>query len=141
MPPVEPITIRGLKDFQASLKQMDGETQKKLRVALNEAAELVADRARRKVPIGPSGAARRSVRAASQQRVARVQGGGNRAPYYPWLDFGGQPRGQVGGRARRRFIDVGRYIYPSFSAQYDEVLAALEASLVKLARDAGLEVE
>lgn len=134
---VDRISIRGLRDFQATLKAMDGQSQKKLRVALNAAAELVADRARRGVPTR-SGKAKRSVKTASDQRTAQVKGGGAKAAYYPWLDFGGAvgPKRSV----HRPFRDVGRYIYPAFSAQYDEVLAELEEQLADLARDAGLEV-
>lgn len=137
MAAVDRISIRGLRDFQAALKAMDGESQKKLRVAMNAAADLVTERARRGVPTR-SGKAKGSVKSASQQRVAQVKGGGNKAPYYPWLDFGGQ----VGrkGTPERRFIDVGRFIYPAFSAQYDEVMAELQGQLVALARDAGLDV-
>lgn len=133
-----PITIRGLRDFQAALKAMDGESQKKLRVAMNAAAELVADRARRGVP-RKSGAAKGSIKAQSQQRVARVVGGSRKAPYFGWLDFGGEGR-RKGRPAPRPFRKEGRYIYPAFSAEYDAVLAELENQLVGLARDAGLEV-
>lgn len=134
----DPITIRGLRDFQAALREMDGQSQKKLRLALNAAADLVAQRAQRKVP-RKSGTAKGSVKAISSQREARVQGGGNRAPYYPWLDFGGEGR-RPGRPPARRFIKEGRFIYPAFSAEFDEVMAELENQLVDLARDAGLEV-
>lgn len=133
-----PITIRGLRDFQAALREMDGQSQKKLRVALNAAADLVAERARRGVP-RRTGAAKGSVKAQSQQRVARVVGGSRKAPYYGWLDFGGEGR-RPGRPAPRPFRKEGRYIYPAFSAEFDAVMAELEAQLVGLARDAGLEV-
>ena len=69
-----------------------------------------------------------------------MSGGGNKAPYYPWLDFGGS----VGRRrsVRRPFLDKGRYIYAAYfrardSGRFED---ALSAGLVKVAKDAGLEV-
>lgn len=131
------IHVQGLREFQAALKAMDGESQKKLRVALNEAADLVATAARNRMP-RQTGKARQSVKVASQQRVAAVKEGGTKAPYVPWLDWGGRvgPKKSV----VRPFRREGRYLYPAFDAQRADILAALEASLVGLARDAGLDV-
>lgn len=132
---VEPIKITGIREFQRALKEMDGESQKRLRVVFNEAAELVAQKAGRKVPI-LSGRARKSLKPRSSQREARVAAGGRRAPYYPWLDFGGRlPRGQ-----ERRYIEGGRYIYPTLSDNHTMIVGILEEALVELAEDAGLKV-
>lgn len=134
---VEPIKINGLRDLQAALRQMDGESQKQLRVVLNRAAELVIDKARPRVPVD-SGAAKSSLKARSGQREAKVVGGGRKAPYYPWLDFGGKV-----GRNKsieRKFISSGRFIYPAYKSQQDEILKALEKGIVELAQGAGLEV-
>lgn len=134
---VDGIRIEGLREFQAALREMDGESQKQLRVALNEAAEIVAAAARRKVPTR-SGKARQSVKASSSQREARVQGGSARVPYYGWLDYGGKvgPKRSV----LRPFKRQGRYLYPAFHSEEDQVQTALEDALVALVRGAGLDV-
>lgn len=132
-----PIRVKGLRDFQAALKQMDGESQKMLRLVLNDAAEVVATGARRLVPRS-SGRAAASLKVASSQREAKVKGGGARASYYPWLDFGG--RVGVNKSVHRPFLRQGRFIFPTYSARRAWVLQRLERGLVKLAEDAGLEV-
>lgn len=140
---VEPIRINGLREFQKALKDMDGESQKLLRVALNSVAETVAGGARRRVP-SRTGTARASLKVSSSQREARIKGGSSKAPYYPWLDFGGRVGpGRTGpgtGSVRRPFIQAGRYMYPSYSANRATVLTALEQVLVDLAENNGLKV-
>jgi Bacteriophage HK97-gp10, putative tail-component len=140
---VEPIRVKGLRDFQAALKAMDGESQKMLRVTLNEAAELVVSAAKPRVP-SRTGAARSTVKGASSQREARVKAGSARVPYYGFLDFGGRVgRGRTGpktGSVNRPFLTEGRYIYPAVSAVRPRVMAAMEKGLADLAAGAGLEV-
>lgn len=134
---VDPVKIVGLREFQAALKQMDGETQKQLRVVLNRAADMVTADAARKVPTR-SGRARASLRAQSSQREAKVVGGSKKVPYYGWLDFGGRiGRDQ---KTRRPYVQGGRFMYPAFVANRDAIYQALADGLADLARDAGLEV-
>lgn len=151
-----PIKIVGLRDFQASLRRVDRDLPKQLRVIFNEAAEIVAVDARRKVPVR-SGRAKATVKALSQQRKGIVQGGGPRAPYYPWLDFGGTVgRGRTGrggvlsaagradfgtaGSVSRPFYKAGRYIYPSYKRHQEDVMDIAAAGMVELAHRAGLGV-
>lgn len=136
----ETLRVEGLKEFQRALKQMSKEHPKALRRAQNVAADLVVRNALPKVPVR-SGAARRSLKAASTQTATRVRGGGARAAYYPWLDFGGRV-----GRARsvsRPFRKEGRYLYKTYYALRDsgEFQDLLSEELVKVGRAAGLEVE
>jgi hypothetical protein len=132
-----PIKITGLREFQRALKQMDGETQKQLRVVLNETADTIAKAAARRVPTR-TGRAKASLRAMSSQREARVMGGSRKAPYYGWLDFGGHTGKNRS--VRRPFVPGGRYMYPAFAANRDPIYAALQKSLADLARNAGLGV-
>jgi hypothetical protein len=134
---VKPIKIDGLRQFQAALKQMDGETQKQLKVVLDDAARTVSTGAARRVP-RRSGRAAASVRPRSSQREARVMGGSAKVPYYGFIDFGGR----VGRKksVSRRFIAEGRYMYPTFHANRDSIYAALQKSLIQLAENAGLGV-
>ena len=137
MSTIDPIKIQGLRDFQAALKAMDGESQKQLRVALNTAADLVVSGAARRVPVR-TGRARASLRAQSSQREARVMGGSKKAPYYGWLDFGGRIGRDKS--QRRPFVPGGRYMYPSYAANREGVERALQTALTDLVRMAGLEV-
>lgn len=134
------IKVRGLNELAKSLRRIDPELAKELRVVLNDAAETVAVRARRKVP-SRSGRAARSVKAKSTRTLARVAGGGNRAPYYPWLDFGGA----VGKRnsVRRKYQPKGRYIYPEYFKARDagEFQDTMHDGLLSVLRKAGLEAD
>jgi HK97 gp10 family phage protein len=133
----ERIEITGLKEFQQSLRKMDSDLPKQLRLALNQASDLVIDRARPMIPTR-SGAARASLKARSSQRAVRIAAGGRKAPYYPWLDFGGKV-----GRAKsvhRQFYSEGRYIYPALRKNREEIIGVMSTALADLARNAGLEV-
>ncbi|MFD4250397.1 hypothetical protein ACFWQL_11725 [Amycolatopsis thermoflava] len=96
--------------------------------------------AKPKVPTGPGrgGHASSSLKAASTRTAARVQGGGKRFPYYPWLDFGGA----VGrnNRTKRPFMKTGRYIWKSYAENQEKVTAQLAGALTRVVIDAGLEV-
>jgi hypothetical protein len=61
-----------------------------------------------------TGRAGGTIKAASTRTEARVSEGGARAPYMPWLDFGGR----VGRKnsVKRPFLKEGRYIWKSFGA-------------------------
>ncbi len=135
----EAIKVVGLAEFNRSLKQLDAELPKALRVALNKSVEVVVDDARPQVP-RRSGRAAASLRAQSTRTVARVKAGGKRAAYYPWLDFGGR----VGKHksVSRPFYKHGRYLYDAYfrkrdSGEFQEILAA---ALRDVAVSAGLEV-
>lgn len=133
----EPIRVEGLREFSRNLKKLDADLPKALRIALNEAADVVVKGARPKVP-RKSGRAAASIKARSTRTAVRVVGGGNRVPYYPWLDFGGR----VGRNksVRRPFLKEGRYIYASYFANTDEFTKVLESALLDVARQAGVEV-
>lgn len=137
MPTFEPIRIEGLRDLSRQLRAIGPEAAKALRLAANEAADIVVQAARADMP-RRSGKAAASVRTASTQTKVRVKSGGRRAPYQPWLDYGGK----VGKNdtASRPFIADGRYIYPAYRANKERFADILEKSIAKVAADAGLEV-
>lgn len=134
----DPIKIDGLDAFVRNLKVIEADLPKTLRGAMNEAADLVVAYARPKIPTR-SGRAARSLRVASTQKRARIRAGGSRAPYYPWLDFGGR----VGRRksVRRPFLKDGRYIYAGFFARRREFEQVLTRGLLDTVRRAGIEVD
>lgn len=131
-----PIRIEGLAKFSRALRKLDADAPKGLRLAFNEAAEVVVARVRPTIP-KRTGRAARSLKAKSTRTAARVAVGGPSAPYYPWLDFGGR----VGRRKRtvRPFIKEGRYLFPGLHASHDEVQRVLEKALTGVVRSAGLE--
>lgn len=135
----EPIRIEGLREFSRDLKRLNDGLPKVLRLALNAGADVVVAYARPRIP-SRSGRAAGSLKAQSTRTLVRVSAGGARAPYYPWLDFGGA----VGRRrsVRRPFLQEGRYIYKGYFEARDsgEFAAALEKALVEVAREAGIEV-
>src|SRR5687768_13327127 len=102
------LQVDGLKDFVRAAKAMDRDLPKAVRMAFNDSIDIVYTSARGDIP-QRSGKAYRSVRKASTQTSARIRGGGGKAPYYPWLDFGGRIK-----RARRPFLKRGRYIYNAY---------------------------
>lgn len=135
---VAKIDVQGLREFQRALRDMDAGLPRMLRVALNEATGIVVDYAGPRMP-RRTGAAAASLKSRSSQREARVALGGRRAPYAPWLDFGGQ--GRIKGRPpKREFIRSGRYVYKGLEVKRPEVIETLSAALTDLARTAGLEV-
>lgn len=134
---VEPIKIRGLVEFNKSLKSMSDDAPKQLRLANNEAADIVVMWATSHV-VRRSGAAARTIKAKSTRTLVRVSGGSKARPYYPWLDFGGK----VGRKhsVKRPYLKSGRYIYPGYTNNVQRVEGVLVTALVKVATDAGLEV-
>ena len=133
----EAIRISGLREFQRAIKRLDSDLPKALRVAFNGAADIVVQVARPKVA-SRSGRAKSTVKARSTQTAVRVVGGGNKAPYYPWLDFGG--RVGPGKSVKRTFVKEGRYIYGSYFDNRDRVQEGTVAALVNAAEAAGLAV-
>lgn len=135
---MDPIKVVGLNEFRKGLRGMDRGLPKGVRVALNEAADILIDATRPKIP-KRTGAAAASLKAQSTQSVARVAVGGTKAPYYPWLDFGGR----VGKRKSvvRPFIKKGRYIFPTLDEQRDNIQDAMLKALAQLAETNGVEVD
>lgn len=133
----DPIKIDGLKEFQRALRDMDRDLPKQLRVILNDAVGLVIDWARPRVP-SRTGRARASIKARSSQREARAAIGGRKAPYMPWLDFGGEGK-RPGRPSARPFIKRGRYLYAGLDAKRDDVTDVMSRGMTVLAESAGLE--
>lgn len=132
------IRIGGLSQLSRALRAVDAGAPKQLRLGLNDGANLLVDRTKPKIP-SDSGAAKRSMVARSTRTAARVAVGGRKAPYFPWLDFGGE--GRVAGRpAHRAFLAEGRYVYPTLRQHKPEIEDLLQDRLELVVRDAGLEM-
>lgn len=133
----EPIRIEGLSQFRAGLKRMDKDLPKGIRIALNGVVDIVVDDARPRIP-RQSGRAASSLKSQSTQSKARIKAGGSRAPYFPWLDFGGKTG--PGRSVVRPFFKKGRYVWLSFADKRTEITKALEDAMADVARGAGLDV-
>jgi phage gpG-like protein len=136
---VAKIKITGLRELQASLRQANKDLPKGLRIALNLASAEVIDYAEPRFP-KLTGRAAGSLKARSSQREARVALGGNRAPYAPWLDFGGEGR-RKGRPPARPFLTAGRYVYRGVAERHDRITEIMAKALADVARGAGLTVE
>ena len=124
----EAVTIKvdGLKAFQRNLKALDDGLPKGLRKALNTIADDVIALARPLIP-HRSGRAAASLKASSTAKAVRVKEGSARAPYMPWLEFGGAVgRGDSVKRAR---VKGGRYLYPALGKDRPRIEAMLTTML------------
>ena len=133
----EPIRVEGIREVADALKGIDVKLQKELREGMKQAAEIVAAEARRNVP-SRTGKAASSVKAKGTNKGAGIAFGGSKAPYYPFLDFGGSTgRGHEPGKAnsgavKRPIVEGGRYVYPAIAAKGDEVREVVDQLLADL---------
>lgn len=134
---VDVVQVTGLADFRRGLRELGSAAPRALRIANNEAAQLVVDTAKPLVP-KRSGRAANSIKVRSSQAVVRVASGGARAPYMPWLDYGGK----VGKNdsAKREFIADGRYVYPAFRRVRERFTTVLQTALQRVADESGVEL-
>lgn len=131
------IAVSGLRELSRSLNKIDSASAKQLRIVFNEAAELVIATARPRIP-RRTGRAAGSLKTKSTRTAVRVAFGGPKAPWFPWLDFGGK----VGRRKSvvRPFLKDGRYVYPAYYERHDDIVRAMQEGIERVARSAGLEV-
>lgn len=133
------IKVVGLKQFSRDLKALDKDLPKAVRLALNKSVDVVVTPAKARVP-KRSGRAAGTIKAKSTRTSARISAGGRRAPYYPWLDFGGA----VGRKnsVERQFRKRGRYLYLAYFEQRDSGAfeRALQDALLEVAAQTGIEV-
>lgn len=137
---VEITKVEGLDDFARALGKVDRELAKTLRVVLNDAADPVVEGTRRRFA-KQTGRAARTIKAQSTRKEVRVKEGGKRAPYAPWLDFGGS----VGrnNSVTRPYRREGRYLFKVYGEKRDagEFTKMLDEGLQDVARRAGLTIE
>jgi hypothetical protein len=134
-----PIRVDGIPEVAKALRAVDKGLVKLLRDGMKEAAEIAATEIRTRVP-KRSGRAAASVKAKGTNKGGGITFGGTKAPYYPWLDFGGSVgKGHQAGKAfsgavKRPIIDGGRYVYPGVAATQDEVREKVDELLADLIR-------
>lgn len=108
-----------------------------LRTQFQDRARMIARDAQGAVP-RRTGAARASVDVQTIEGAVAIVAGGRRAPYFPWLEFGGR----VGRNdsVNRPFVRDGRYLGRAIDAQLSDIEAAAARAVVDAGRDAGFEV-
>lgn len=127
--------VSGLAEVESGLAELAGAMDDVASDSAKRVATEVADHARPRVP-SMSGRARRSIRVETTATGAEVLGGGSKASYYGWLDYGG--RVGRGGSIRRPYRSDGRYIFPSFEALRGKAADAMADRLSDEVREAGL---
>jgi hypothetical protein len=135
------IKVDGLTQFSKALKEIDAQLPKMLRLALNTVANEVITLARADVP-SRSGRARASIKASSRQDAVRASEGGSKAPWMPWLDYGGEGR-RRGRPSKRPFVKSGRFLYPAYFRFRDsgDMNLLLTNALFDVVRATGIEVD
>lgn len=131
------VRVEGLRAFTRSLKDVDRELPKAVRLANNRIVQIIVDGVQPEIPVR-SGRTRATVKAKSTRTAARISAGSKRSPQYGWLDFGGKTG--INGSVVRPFFKKGRYIYPTYEANQDRVVEVMVEEYSAIARDAGLEV-
>ncbi len=133
--PEPSVHVVGLRELRRNLRQA-GEVEElvEVRNALRSGARIVADDARRRVPVR-TGRARDSIRPLVSGNRAFVAGGKARVPYYGWLDFGsrrpisGRPRSVGPWAGSGAGPSKGRFIYPAIDAKIDDVVEMVSDAL------------
>ena len=137
------IKILGLNELNRAFKAVDDKVSGDgLKAAFLGIAGAVASKARGGVP-RRSGTAAASIQPHGTTRGASISAGGQTAPYYPWLDWGGttgrgHKQGPMMGAIKRDYlgrpVGEGRYLYPAISSEKEHTADAVEAAIVEIAK-------
>ena len=132
------VKVVGLSSLRKACAVMGEDMPLYLREELKKLAEIVAVKARVKVPV-IEGTAKGSIRTVMAGGGVAVRGGSAKAPYYGWLDFGGHIRGHIYPKhvISRPVIKTGRYIYPAADEAAVEIAPMVEHMLDGLFVKAG----
>lgn len=147
---VPPVRVTGLREFETALKTLEGDLPKYLRSSLKLIGNIVYEPAHRRIP-RRTGRTAKSARLSVTARRVSIKAGGEIAPWFPWLDFGGstgrghRPRVAWSGAIKRTWMGAprgsGRYFWKSFKDHHQEIQDRLEILLADVARRAGLQVD
>jgi HK97 gp10 family phage protein len=137
------IQVTGIRELRDKLRRLEKPTESTaMRAVLMDAADMVAVRARGKVP-SRSGRAAGSIKATATATRAEVRGGSG-VRYYGWLEFGsrhprtGNPRSRGPWKGSGVGAPNGRFIYPSVDENATKVFEMVTEGLGRLIREAGL---
>jgi hypothetical protein len=150
------VKIDGLKELQAQLKKLPKDVSREFNREMKGIAAEVTGSIHQQMSASfqdnrsakkksakaerPLGDAEKSVRPSFANGYVAIRGGGERAPYYPWLDFGGTLPA-VGGRhneQHRPFFHEGRWIYPTIARRRPQIYAKAMAAVERAKGRVGL---
>ena len=138
------VKITGLRELAGAFRKMDGAIVDGVKAGFKQLAEGVAVTARAKMP-SRSGRAASSYKARGSAKGASIAFGGSRAPYAPWLDFGGsvgrghRPGVADSGAIKRDRVPGGRYLYPAIGEHKDETIETADDIIKDAARKASFD--
>ncbi|MEA2538470.1 MAG: hypothetical protein QOF11_2704 [Chloroflexota bacterium] len=142
------VEVRGIRELNSAFKAVDAGLSRELKAAFWGIANAVVGKIQQRMP-HDHGDAAGSVKPRATAKGAGIAFGGTKAPYMPWLDFGGSVgRGHVPGQAwsgaiKRDWLGVpsgeGRYVYPAISEERGATAAAVDEAIAKVAKHAGFE--
>lgn len=139
------VRIEGLNEFQRALREIDATLPRELRKANKGAAEVVADASRSRAESlgGVAAKAAPSIKAAAEQRYAKVALGGAKYPFALGANFGAlhdQTRNTAHGvmKGWNQFPETGgkghdRFLYWAVRAKREEFMHEYELLLDALA--------
>lgn len=143
------VEVRGVRELRSAMRRMDNEMPGKLKQGMMEIATVVVAGIQSKAP-RRSGDAADSVRPRASQTGAAIAFGGQAAPYFPWLDFGGttgkghRPGVAWSGSIKREWLGnpkgMGRFVYPTIEEKGPEIEKRIEGIVARTATRADLEV-
>ena len=139
----ETVRVTGLAELQRALRKVDDSLKSALKSEFLSIASEVVGLVQGKMP-HRSGSAAASVKPKATNRGAGISFGGSKAPYEPWLDFGGtvgrgHVAGQGGGAIGRPIIPGGRYVYPAMEQHKIKTEQQVEELVIRMAHRAGFE--
>lgn len=134
------VDIVGLDEFMASVDRARGDVPDMVRMVQLDVADRIVTGAKGNVK-SKTGAAKGSIRVrqVGPQRI-EVTGGGSRAPYFGWLDFGGTVG--VNDSVVRPYRRRGRFIwFEYFDLELGgDIEDTMDEELADILRRAGLDV-
>ncbi len=129
------IDVSGLNRIRSGFQTISDDSSDAAESATSYAANLLVSTTQPKVPY-VTGAARRSIVARPSGSLARVTAGGEVAPHYAWLDFGGRAGRNLA--VYRQVVREGRYLYPSLREIDPKIRARSVSVIEQVIRSAGL---
>lgn len=143
--PILQVKIEGLKELRKAMRDAEAGSQKALQRRFKAVAAVVASAIAGKVTQGPTGRAAASVRPRATATSAGIVAGGQSAPYFPWLDFGGSVgRGHKAGApwsgAVKRYNPKGGiWVYPTIEEMSDVIEREAGEGIQDALEEAGWE--
>lgn len=140
------MVVTGLRDLNKALKAASAEAETEMKAVLKGIAEGVVTDVRSRVP-HRSGRAAASYRPRGGVKGASIAFGGPKAPYVPWLDFGGsvgkkRKAGVVGsGSIKRPVIKGGRFLYPAINDNMEDIQEKVAKAISDITGRYGFKAE